>query len=118
MTNTSVDVLTSAPRKVRAGELVNLSFSVLRRNWLLFALAGVVPRLPWLVGATMGDALPIIAESYDSLQPIGFPVGPRYVRLRSATALYRAFQDMRGVRAYIGGRFEWGLTVSCRFSCC
>jgi hypothetical protein len=124
ITNNSVDVLTSAPRKVRAGELVSLSISVLRRNWLLFALAGVIPRLPWLVGATMGDALPIIAKSYDSFQAIGFPVGRRYVGLgdltvillvlflraiAQATVLYRAFQDMRGVRAHTGGALRAGL---------
>jgi hypothetical protein len=124
MTNNSVDAPTSTQRKVRTGELVNLSFSVLRRNFLLLALAGVIPRLPWLVAATVGDALTIITESYDSLQAIGFPVGQNYVGLGDLTvilevlvlkaiaqaiAIYFVFQDMLGVRVPIGDALRPGL---------
>src|SRR5215813_6886219 len=109
MTNNSVDAPTSTQRKVRTGELLNLSFSVLRRNFLLLALAGIIPRLPWLVAATVGDALPIITESYDSLQAIGFPVGRRYVGLGDLTVILlvlvlqvdcAGYRDLFRIRGY------------------
>jgi hypothetical protein len=54
MTNNSVDAPTLAQRKFRTGELVHLTFSVLRQNVLLLALAGVIPRIPLLI-VDLGD---------------------------------------------------------------
>jgi len=70
------------------------------------------------------DALPIITETYDSLQAIGFPVRQNYVGLGDLTvilevlvlkaiaqaiAIYFVFQDMLGVRVPIGEALRAGL---------
>jgi hypothetical protein len=72
----------------------------------------------------LGDTVPIIRESYDGLQTIGFSVLQGYVGLgymtetllaavlgaiASATALYSAFQNMCGIGVHIDGAFRVGL---------
>jgi hypothetical protein len=71
-------------------------------------LLGAFPKLPWIV-SELGDALPIVTETYDRLQEIGLSVGEEYVGLgdaalnlielvlaaiAEATIVCRAFHDM------------------------
>jgi hypothetical protein len=122
MSANSVDGQTLAQRKFRTGELVHLSFSVLRRNLLLFTLAGVMPLLPWLAGA-LRDSPPIIRGSSDDLRSIGFSLLGVHVGLgdvteillrivfeaiSSATAISAAFQNLRGIQLHIGDAFRGG----------
>jgi hypothetical protein len=108
----SVDALASVEGNFRVGEAFRTALSVLWRNFLPFALLGAFPKLPWIV-SELGDALPIVTETYDRLQEIGLSVGAEYVRLgdailylmelvlaaiAEAAIVCRAYHDMCGTR--------------------
>jgi hypothetical protein len=108
----SVGALASVEGNFRVGEAFRTALSVLWRNFLPFALLGAVPKLPWIV-SELGDALPIVKETYDRLQAIGLSVGTEYVGLgdaalnvielvlaaiAEAAIVCRAFHDMCAMR--------------------
>jgi hypothetical protein len=108
----SVGALASVKCNFRVGEAFRTAGSVLWRNFLPLALLGAVPILPWIVNE-LGDALPIVAETYDRLQEIGLSVGEGYLGLgdavlnltelmlaaiAEAAIVCRAFHDMCAMR--------------------
>jgi hypothetical protein len=108
----SVGALASVEGNFRVGEAFRTALSVLWRNFLPFALLGAVPKLPWIV-SELGDALPIVKETYDRLQEIGLSVGTEYMGLgdaalnlielvlaaiAEAAIVGRAFHDMCAMR--------------------
>ena len=107
----------------RVGHVFRSALLVLQRNFLLLALLGIIPKLPWIL-TEIGDIFPIITQIYDSLQQTGFFVGAEYIGLgdvildvleeilgaiADGSVVAIALQEIGGMRIDLREAFRGGL---------